>query len=146
MQILPNVVFALTAACALASTAVAQPLAGKWDGIVKYADNSFPFVFEISGSGSSLKGTFFNGEARFDSSSGQQNGNALKLAWDSYAATLEATLTDGVLKGTYGGKRLGMHDFEARPHKAVASSPNPPSVGGVWIIPAKSSKNETGFP
>ena len=140
-----KIALVLTAAFALVSTARAQPLAGKWDGVVKYGDNSFPFVFEISGSGGNLKGTFFNGEARFDSSTGQQNGNAVKLVWDSYAATLEATLADGVLKGTYGGKRLGVHDFEARLHKALATSPNPPQIGGVWIIPAKSSKNENAW-
>src|SRR5215468_10272839 len=120
----------LLAAAALLNPAFGQQLAGKWDGVVKYGDNSFPFLFEISGSGNSLKGTFFNGDARFTSNSGQASGNSVRLTWDSYAATLDATLTDGVLKGTYGGKRLGMHDFEARPHKAVAASPNPPSVAG----------------
>src|SRR6266436_5633655 len=62
-----------------------------------------------------------------------------------FTATLEATVSDGVMKGTYGGKRLGMHDFEARSHKAVATAPNAPQVGGVWIIPAKSSKNESAW-
>ena len=140
-----KIALVLTAAFVLGSTAQAQSPAGKWDGVVKYGDNSFPFVFEIAGSGANLKGTFFNGEARFDSSAGQQTGNAVKLVWDSYAATLEATLVDGVLKGTYGGKRLGMHDFEARLHQASATSPNPPQIGGVWIIPAKSSKNENAW-
>ena len=42
-----KIALVLTAAFALVSTAQAQPLAGKWDGVVKYGDNSFPFVFEI---------------------------------------------------------------------------------------------------
>jgi thiol-disulfide isomerase/thioredoxin len=129
----------------IAASAFGQIPAGQWDGVVRYGDNSFPFLFEISGSGNSVKATFFNGDARFTSNGGQVTGNSIKLTWDSYAATLEATLTGGVLKGTYGGKRLGMHDFEARPHKAVAASANPPSVGGVWIVPAKSSKNENAW-
>src|SRR4051812_11432649 len=142
---LQKLALAMAATLTLASAGFAQQLAGQWDGIVKYGDNAFPFVFEISGSGPNLKGTFFNGDAPFTSSSGQANGSTIKLAWDSYAATLDATLTDGVLKGTYGGKRLGMHEFEARPHKALPSSPNPPAVAGVWIIPAKSSKNENAW-
>ena len=142
---LQKIVVALTVTLSLAAAAGAQTLAGKWDGMVKYGDNAFPFVFEIAGSGANLKATFFNGDARFESSTGQQNGNAVKLVWDSYAATLEATLTDGVLKGSYGGKRLGMHEFEARPHKAPVTSANPPPVSGVWIIPAKSSKHENAW-
>ena len=142
---LKKLMLAMTATLTLVSAVYAQQLAGKWDGVVKYGDNAFPFIFEISGSGANLQGTFFNGDARFPSSSGQASGNTVKLVWDSYAATLDATLADGVLKGTYGGKRIGMHDFEARPHKAVTASANPPTVAGVWIIPAKSSKNENAW-
>ena len=121
---LKKLMLAITTALTLVSAVCAQQLTGKWDGVVKYGDNLFPFVFEISGSGANLQGTFFNGDARFPSSSVQASGNTVKLTWDSYAATLDATLADGVLKGTYGGKRIGMHDFEARPHKAVAASAN----------------------
>jgi thiol-disulfide isomerase/thioredoxin len=48
-----------------------------------------------------------------------------------------------VLHGTYGSKRNGFHDMEARPHvNAAAVAVKAPDIGGVWDIPTESPKGE----
>src|SRR5580692_4534727 len=56
---------------AIAPVALAQSLAGLWDATVKVNDLDVPFRIELSGQGSSIKGTFFNGDERFTSSGGR---------------------------------------------------------------------------
>jgi thiol-disulfide isomerase/thioredoxin len=51
---------------------------------------------------------------------------------------------DGVIHGTYGNTRYGIHDFEARPHHDITSEDRSPvpDIGGLWTIPTESSKGE----
>ncbi|HMF76609.1 MAG TPA: TlpA disulfide reductase family protein [Bryobacteraceae bacterium] len=67
----------------------------------------------------------------------------LTLNFDHYATRLNATLADGIIKGTYGNAKKGFHDFEARPHQNVMSSAaRAPEIGGVWDLPNESPKGE----
>lgn len=73
-------------------------LAGRWDAVVVANGVDVPFRFEIVADGSSLKGSFFNGERRITSKPGRVEDGVLLLSFDQYAATLRATVTDGRLE------------------------------------------------
>lgn len=93
-----------------------------------------------------MKGTFFNGDQRFTSTSGRFENGSLVLNWDYYASKLEATLKDGILEGQYTHRRDGGH-FRARRFTApAASNVNAPSIDGIWELDGvASSKGERAW-
>src|SRR5689334_4873007 len=93
---------------------VAQPIAGRWDAIIQINGVETPFPLEISGSGVNVTASFFNGDDRYASTQGRFENGKLVLNWDYYAATLEATLKDGVLQGQYAGTRRMKGPFAIR--------------------------------
>lgn len=129
---------------------VSQPIAGMWDATIQINGVATPFPLEISGSGTSVTASFFNGEDRYASTQGRFENGKLSLNWDYYAATLEATLKDGVLEGLYAGTRRMKGPFAIRATRAAAArpatiSPNVPSIDGLWEIPNKSGKGELAW-
>src|SRR3979411_3312300 len=103
---------------ALAAVAQGRPLAGLWDGQIKYDELTVEFPIELSGSGQDVKGSFFNGHDQVASTSGTQTGKALVLDFADHASQLNATEEGGVLKGTYGNKLTGVHEIVLRRHRA----------------------------
>src|ERR1035438_2599231 len=85
--------------------AQSESIAGRWDATIKINGVETPFPLEIAGSGANVTGSFFNGDDRYASTKGRFENGKLVLDWDYYAATLEATLKDGVLEGQYAGTR-----------------------------------------
>ena len=126
-----------------AAVAAGQTLQGLWDATVHVNGIEVPFRMEISSQGASATGTFFNGEERLSSTGGSFRNGSLALAFDYYAARLEAVLQDGVLHGTY--TRAGrVYPFQA---KRFAPSPltegEVPAIAGLWDVEVKSSKGES---
>ena len=100
---------------------MAESLAGLWQGTVpRLAAYTFPFKFELQGDGSNIKGSFFNGEERFTSTSGQLANDALTLEWSYFASKLEATVANGTLEGKYSRARSSPVVFHARRFTAPA--------------------------
>jgi len=136
-------------ALVLAPLGVAQSLAGLWDATVKVRDLSVPFRFEISGDASKITGTFFNGDAKFISSSGSYANGSLLINWDYTASRLEATVHDGIIDGNY--YRSGRDAKTVYPFHAQRFSPSPltsedvPSIAGLWVIPTHSDKGESAW-
>ncbi len=137
---------------AIAPVALAQyqpgsaSLVGLWDATIKTNTSEVPFRFELSGSGSNVAGSYFNGDDKLTSTSGSFEEGSLELNWDYYGSKLEATLKDGVLDGTYSGagRRRNPVAFHARRASSVTpDSGNAPAIAGVWEIPARSSKGES---
>jgi thiol-disulfide isomerase/thioredoxin len=134
---------------ALAPLSIAQSLSGLWDATVKVKNLEVPFRFEISGDGSKIAGTFFNGDAKFVSSSGTHTGGHLAINWDYTASKLEATVHDGVLEGIY--YRAGRDAKTGYPFQARRFVPSPlttdevPSIAGLWVIPTHSDKGESAW-
>ena len=126
-------------------------LAGLWDATIttnagKTNTSEIPFKFELSGSGSNVAGSFFNGDDKLTSTSGTFEKGALVLNWDYYGSKLDATLKDGVLDGTYSGagRRKTPVAFHARRASSVTEdSGSAPAIAGVWEIPARGSKGES---
>jgi thiol-disulfide isomerase/thioredoxin len=121
----------------------AQIKPGLWDGTIKYDQLSIPFRFEISGQGDKVTGSFFNGDVPIGSTSGLLKGNSLSLNFDHLGSRLEATVDGDTIKGTFGGKRGGLHEVELHPHREIPlASVKAPEIGGVWEIPTESRKGE----
>src|SRR5262245_65663825 len=92
---------------AAAAPAGAQQLAGLYDATVVVSAGQdkgtieVPFRFEISGSGANVKGSFFNGDEKVTSTSGQLANGHLTLSFDEYGTTVEADVKGGQLEGQY---------------------------------------------
>jgi len=140
-------VLATAAMLALPPIARAQSLAGLWDATVVVGGVDVPFRMEITGSGAGVKGSFFNGDEKVTSTSGQFANGALVLSFDEYETKLEATLKDGRLEGQYSrGTRGAPYPFQAK--RFVAAPPadeKVPSVAGLWNIQTKSAKGESAW-
>lgn len=131
------------AACA-ADAPDRPTLAGQWDATVVVNELEIPFLFEIADDGETVAGTFFNGELRITSTAGRFEDDTLSLAFEQYAATIEATYADGRLAGEYvRGRRV--YPFAARPATPPEMTADAPSIGGVWIIPTESNKGEKAW-
>ncbi len=115
-----------------------------------------PITIRISGNESSLRAEFLNGPADHPdatpASSVTFDGTHLIASFDYFARTLDATLTDGKLGGTYGPThptaKTAPTPFIATRGKALvdpASAPNAPDISGSWEIATKSSKGESAW-
>ena len=123
-------------------------IAGRWDASIQINGIETPFPLDITGSGANVTASFFNGEERYPSTSGKFENGKLSLVWDYYAATLDATLKDGVLEGQYAGTRRMKGPFAIHARKAPPLAVNPvktPDISGLWIIPNKSGKGELAW-
>src|SRR5438105_11947898 len=141
--------FALILVLAFASSARAQSLAGLWDATVVVSAGrdagtiEVPFRFEIAGSGSNIRGSFFNGDEKVTSTSGQLANGRLALSFDEYGTKLEADVKNGQLEGQYTrGTRGAPYPFKAKRFAPARSGDEKiPSIAGLWNVQVgKSSK------
>src|SRR5262245_37572361 len=132
----------------------AQSLTGLWDASVVVSAGQdkgtieVPFRFEIAGSGSSVKGSFFNGDEKVTSTSGRLANNKLTLNFDEYGTKIEAEVKDGQLDGQYSrGTRGAPYPFKARRFTpAMAGAEQIPAIAGLWNVQVgKSSKGEAAW-
>ena len=140
----------LLALVALPSRADAQPVNGLWDATVLVNNGALeiPFRFELSGSGSNVKGSFFNGDDRTTSTSGTLQNGVLSLSFDELGTKLDATLKDGQLDGQYSrGTRGAPYPFHAKRFSPIQSgAATIPSIAGLWNVQVgKSSKGEAAW-
>ena len=147
---LSAVLVVLLALVALPSRAVAQPVNGLWDATVLVNNGALeiPFRFELSGSGSNVKGSFFNGDDKTTSTSGTLQNGALSLNFDELGTRLEATLKDGQLDGQYSrGTRGAPYPFHAKRFTPIQTGDtNIPPIAGLWNVQVgKSSKGEAAW-
>ena len=137
--------FIVVVALLTALPALAQPPTGLWDAAVVVNGLEIPFRFEIAGNGSDVKGWFFNGEEKVESTGGKFDNGSLVLNFDHYATSLEATLVNGRLHGIY-NRATGYYPFYARKFAPPAAYPNEvPSIDGLWTIGLNSDKGESAW-
>jgi thiol-disulfide isomerase/thioredoxin len=141
------------ASAAVAHTAdSADAVDGRWDASLLNNGPAVPFRLDISGSGPTLKGTFYDGFRPYDAttSASFQDGK-LVLSAEHYLTTITATLKDGDLTGTTVLQGPGYslkYDFHAVRHvESAATTVDAPSIGGSWEIPLESpsAKGEKAF-
>jgi thiol-disulfide isomerase/thioredoxin len=117
------------------AAAAPAPVTGLWDAIVVSNGIDIPFRFEIVGDGTDAQGFFFEGDRKVGSSSGSFVNGVLKLDYDHLNTTLEATLTDGQLIGTYTNKRPNSRPQNIRMQRFTPVSlegEEAPSLAGTW--------------
>src|SRR5207245_8349143 len=125
-----------------AAPAGAQSLAGLGDATVVVnacqdkGTIEVPFRFEIAGTGANVKGSFFNGDDKVTSTTGQLENGSLVLSFDEYGTKLEAAVKEGRLEGQYSrGTRGAPYPFQARRFvPAPAGNNNIPSIAGLWNV------------
>ena len=142
---------------ALVAPAGAQSPAGLWDATVTVPTGpaanpvavDIPFRFEIACDNAACaapKGSFFNGDDKVTSTSGQFANGALVLSFDEYGSKVEASFKDGRLEGQYSrGTRGAPYPLKAERFKAIELDTNIPSIAGLWNIQVKSSKGESAW-
>jgi thiol-disulfide isomerase/thioredoxin len=138
----------LTALVALPSGAGAQSLTGLWDAtVIVNPGVEIPFRFELGGSGSAVKGSFFNGDEKVTSTTGHLENGALVLSFDEYGTRVEATVKDGRLEGQYTrGTRGAPYPFQAKRFvPAPVGDEKIPAISGLWNVQVKSSKGEDAW-
>ncbi len=131
-------------------------ITGIWQGSATVREVQVPIVIRVSGSGSALKAEFLNGPAEHPdavaASSVTFGGGHLVATFDYFARTLDATVADGKLSGTYGPTHA---NAKSAPVAFVATksevevdpvaAPNAPDISGSWEIATKSSKGEAAW-
>ena len=147
---LSSLIVVLLTLLVLPPRAGAQPVNGLWDATVLVNNGALeiPFRFELSGSGSSVKGSFFNGDDKTTSTSGTLANGTLSLNFDELGSKLEATLKDGQLDGQYSrGTRGAPYPFHAKRFTPLQTGQaNVPSIAGLWNVQVgKSSKGEAAW-
>ena len=147
---LSALIIVLLALVAVPSRAAAQSVNGLWDATVLVNNGALaiPFRFELSGSGSNVKGSFFNGDDKTTSTRGTYVNGTLSLSFDELGTTLDATLKDGRLAGQYSrGTRGTPYPFAAKRFAPVTvGETNVPSIAGLWNVQVgKSSKGEAAW-
>jgi thiol-disulfide isomerase/thioredoxin len=127
------------------SLACAQSLAGEWDATVKANGVDVPCRFQVTQQGSTIQGTFFNGEELYPSTTGSFSNGALTLNYEYTSGKLEANYKDGHLQGVFHAAR-GNYPFSAMPHVAAPAPPgNAPVIEGEYEIANKSGKGEDAW-
>lgn len=131
---------------AIVPCALAQSLSGLWDATVKVNGIEIPFRIELASEGSTIKGSFFNGDEKFPSTSGRFENGSLVLNWEYYASKLEAAFHDGVLEGKYVRPGNTVYPFQAKRFAPSSlKEADVPSIAGLWEIPTKSNKGELAW-
>jgi thiol-disulfide isomerase/thioredoxin len=134
------------------SAGAARDLDGRWDASLINNGPAVPFRLDISGSGPTLKATFYDGFRPYETTTdASYEDGKLVLNVEHYLTTINATLKDGELTGTsvLGGPSYVLkYDFHAVRHKDFPTAAvNAPSIAGSWEIPLESPspKGEKAF-
>jgi thiol-disulfide isomerase/thioredoxin len=116
--------------------------AGRWVGSADLNGKQVPFQLEVSGSGDQVRAALVNGKEESPASSGSYSGGHLVLHFDYYANTLDATVKDGVLSGTFGGHSHSVPVIAHLNGETPPASADPPNIAGKWEVAVESSKGE----
>ncbi len=118
---------------------------GTWSGTATYSGQQVPLRLEISGNGDQVRGALINGKEKSPSSSGRYSDGHLILHFDYYANTIDATVKEGVLTGTFSSHTRSIPITASLDAKPADPSPNPPNIAGTWEIAVKGPKGESAW-
>jgi peroxiredoxin len=132
----------------LATSVIAQgPVAGTWTGNATVHGQQVPVRLEITGGGNDLHAALLNGPESSPASSAVLTGNHLLLTFNYYAKTLDATLADGKLTGSFGtaATRYPVSLDKSNNDLVHSHSRLLPLINGDWEIAVKSAKGESAW-
>lgn len=170
MNLSRNITAAATLALGLTGFAHAQNLQGRWAANTEQGGSKIPFRLDISGEGSKVIGTLFNGEDREYTTSASVKDGKVELNFDHYLVSIVAEVKNGELDGRIESRRGGPAAEEgagnapsatgaaaparrtATPFHAVryvaptaAQVKNVPNIEGVWEVARESNKGEKAW-
>ena len=129
----------------LAGSAIAQSsIARTWQGVATVHDQQVPIYLEITGSGGNLHAALRNGSESSAASSAVFTGNHLLLTFNYFAKTLDATLADGRLVGSF-GTAATRYPIDLRSEGVNDAGVASPAIDGDWEIAVKSAKGESAW-
>ena len=144
----------LLATSAFSQTHDKSVISGTWEGSATVRGQQVPIRLHISGPASGLKAALINGAEEALASSASFADGHLLLNFNYYARSLEATLENGELTGTFGLVAAQVEGSHAAPrvpitlHAAAAKTAadaGGPGIKGDWEIAVKSSKGESAW-
>jgi hypothetical protein len=118
---------------------------GVWQGTATYNGQQVPLRLEISGSGDHVQGALINGKEKSPASGGNYSDGHLVLHFNYFANTIEATLKDGELTGTFSNHSRSIPITATLNGKSADPAPNPPRIAGAWEIAVKGPKGESAW-
>jgi len=132
---------------ALAQSADVYPATpdGVWQGTVTSNGQHVPFRLDISGRGDLVQGALINGQEKSPASSGNYSNGHLVLHFNYFSNTIDATLKDGVLTGTFSNHSHSIPITASLNAKPAEPTPNPPNIAGAWEIAVKGPKGESAW-
>jgi peroxiredoxin len=135
----------------LATPAFAAPqgqssITGTWRGSATVHGQQVPVVLQITGGTGSLQAALLNGPESSPASSAVFSGNHLLVSFNYYARTLDATLANGHLSGTF-GTATTRYPVDLAERNGVTGNGETPGqdIGGEWEIAVKSAKGESAW-
>jgi peroxiredoxin len=125
-------------------------LAGLWSGTATVRGQQVPIYLQISGSPLHLQAALLNGPERVPASSVTLQDGKLLISFNYFARTLEATLANDQIDGTFGLATTSPHASPRVPlllHRQTESSiaSTGPDIHGDWEIAVSSSKGESAW-
>ena len=144
----------LLATSAFSQSPDKSTISGTWEGSATVRGQQVPLRLQISGPASGLKAALVNGAEEAAASSASFADGRLLLNFNYYARSLEATLQNGELTGTFGLVAAQAEGSHAAPRVPVTLHPattktaadaGGPDIKGDWEIAVKSAKGESAW-
>ncbi len=131
----------------------ANPVAGTWEGTAAVRGQQVPIRLQISGPDANLNVALVNGSEQSPASSATFTDGHLLATFNYYARTLDATLANGELTGTFGlaapaadGHAPTRYSVTLHPSTAApAAVTGAPGIAGDWEIAVQSAKGESAW-
>jgi thiol-disulfide isomerase/thioredoxin len=135
----------------LSSSVIAQSpkrgaVTGTWEGSATVHGQQVPVKLEITGSASDLHAALLNGPESSSASSAVFSGNHLLITFNYYAKTIDATLQNGQLNGSFGTAAV-RYPISLSTAAAVSAYNEPlaQDIRGDWEIATNSTKGEAAW-
>jgi thiol-disulfide isomerase/thioredoxin len=107
---------------------------GVWIGTAQVNSHTVPFRLEVGRNGDQLWAGLVNGKEESSASSVSYANKHLTLYFDYYANTLDATLENGTLTGTFSGRGRSVPLQAELNGKPPVADADPPRIGGLWVV------------
>ena len=131
---------------AFAATQGQSSITGTWRGTATVHGQQVPLVLQITGGIKSLQAALRTGSDRGRASSGVFSGTHLLLSFNYYARTLDTTLANGHLSGSFGTATTRYPIDLAQRNGGTEKGAGPgQGIGGEWEIAVKSAKGESAW-
>ncbi|WP_263383512.1 peroxiredoxin family protein [Granulicella arctica] len=121
---------------------------GTWKGTATVKGQQVPLTLQIDGKPAKLNAALRNGPESSPATTVALTGNHLVLTFNYFARTLDATLENGQLTGTFGLAAPGSPRFPLTLKPAPDSKPSDDdeaAINGDWEIAVKSAKGESAW-